>query len=74
MAGAAAGGSFDSIFVAATEVPPVRFIARFKAMRPAPRTNSRAKPTTIELVAHVVRARGGALAAAAAAWAPARAW
>ena len=62
-----------SIFGAATEVPPVRLTVRLITISAMPRITSRARPTRTELGAHVVRGRGGALAAWAAARSPARA-
>src|SRR5229473_1825963 len=66
-------GTETSIFGAATEVPPVRFTVRLITISAMPRITRRASPTSTELLAHVVRGRGGAFAAWAAARSPARA-
>src|SRR6185436_4096584 len=72
--GAGGGGAADtSIAGAATEVPPVRFTVRLITISATARITSRARPTTTELGAHVVRGRGGAFAACVAARSPARA-
>jgi len=75
-AGAGAGGAgtvvTGSVLAIAGEVTEDLLTLRFTRTSPSPRISSSTSPTTSELIAQLVLARGGVAAAWAAARAPAR--
>ena len=76
-AGAGAGGAAGtvvtgSVLAIAGEVTEDLLTLRFTRTSPSPRISSSTSPTTSELIAQLVLARGGVAAAWAAARAPAR--